>query len=59
MEAKVKELFLEQAKLKQQFKTMEEIYNQSEKNKIKQNENSEFEFKASVDSLSRISKKRR
>ena len=31
MEAKVKELFLEQAKLKQQFKTMEEIYNQSEK----------------------------
>ncbi len=49
MEAKVEELFLEQAKLKQQFKTMEEIYNQSgKKNKIKQNENSEFEFKASV-----------
>ena len=49
MEAKVEELFLEQAKLKQQLKTMEEIYNQSEKkNKIKQDESSEFEFKASV-----------
>ena len=33
MESKVEELFLEQAKLKQQLKTMEEIYNQSEKKK--------------------------
>ena len=49
MEAKVEKLFLEQIELKQKINRIEEIYDQSEKkNKIKQDESSDLEFKTSL-----------